>query len=116
MKKKKSSLLVFSRRNSSEVEEKDVRVIRVNYNDHQQLVQALENVHTVISCIADLDESCRGAQIALLNASYADAIIQFAQGEVEYPATLNQRFPQLKLTRIDEFIEKWWDGKQGLIF
>jgi len=89
VKKKKSSLLVFSRRNSSEVEEKDVRVIRVNYNDHQQLVQALENVHTVISCIADFDESCRGAQIALLNASivagvrrfapsYAVAMIQFA--------------------------------------
>jgi hypothetical protein len=46
---------------------------------------------------------------------YQDAMAQFAQGEVEYQPTLNECFPQMKLAKIDEFIEKWWGGKKGQV-
>jgi hypothetical protein len=51
----------------------------------------------------------------LFDSFYQDAMIQFAQGEVEYQPTLNGHFPQIKLTKIDEFIEKWWNNKKGQV-
>ncbi len=52
----------------------------------------------------------------LLDNLYQDAMVQFAQGEVEYPPTLNERFPEIKLTKIEEFLEKWWGDKKGQMF
>jgi acetolactate synthase small subunit len=77
----KYSVIVFSRRESLSLIAKGVTVVSVDYNDHQRLVQALQDVHTVISCIADLNESCRDAQLALLKAALAAGVKRFAPSE-----------------------------------
>jgi len=77
----KYSVIVFSRQESADLVAKGVTVISVNYNDHNQLVKALENVHTVISCISDLNEACRDAQLALLKASLEAGVKRFAPSE-----------------------------------
>jgi uncharacterized protein YbjT (DUF2867 family) len=75
------SVVVFSRHESSDLVAKGAIVVSVDYNNHNQLVKALQHVHTVISCISDLNESCRDSQIALINASLAADVKRFAPSE-----------------------------------
>ncbi|CAF0759888.1 unnamed protein product [Adineta ricciae] len=77
----KYAVIVFSRQQPSNPVPKGVTLIIVDYNDHYQLHQTLKNVHTVISCIGDLDESCRDAQIALLHACLKAGVKRFAPSE-----------------------------------
>jgi hypothetical protein len=85
----KYSVIVFSRRDSLSLIAKGVTVVSVDYNDHKQLVQALQDVHTIISCIADLNESCRDAQLALLKAALAAGVKRFAPSEWAGPSEKN---------------------------
>jgi dTDP-4-dehydrorhamnose reductase len=85
----KYSVVVFSRRPSPNLETKGVAIVSVDYNDHNQLVRALQGVHTVISCIADMNESCRDSQLALLKASVAADVKRFAPSEWAGPSDKN---------------------------
>jgi hypothetical protein len=85
----KYSVVVFSRQESSNQTIKDVTVISVDYNDHSQLVTALQNVHTVISCIADMNDACRDAQLALLKASVEAGVKRFLPSEWAGPSEKN---------------------------
>lgn len=85
----KYSVIVFSRRESPSLVAKGVSVISVDYSNHNQLVQALQDVHTVISCIADLNESCRDSQLALLKAALAAGVKRFAPSEWAGPSEKN---------------------------
>ncbi|UJR32309.1 hypothetical protein I4U23_019773 [Adineta vaga] len=53
--------------------------------------------------------------VNLIDTLYPDSMVHFARGEVEYEPTLNQRFSEMKLTKIDEFIEKWWSNREGQV-
>ncbi len=45
-----------------------------------------------------------------------EASIATCQGEFDYEPTLNKKFPQIEPTTIQEFINKWWDRKEGQTF
>jgi hypothetical protein len=45
-----------------------------------------------------------------------EIFIAMCQGELDYEATLNKKFPEIQPTTIDEFINKWWGGKEGQTF
>jgi acetolactate synthase small subunit len=85
----KYSVIVFSRQDSFNLVPNGVTVVMVDYNNHSQLVKALHDVHTVISCIADMNESCRDSQIALLNASLEAGVKRFAPSEWAGPSEKN---------------------------
>ena len=42
--------------------------------------------------------------------------ISVCYGEFDYHATLNPKCPQIHPTTIEEFVEKWWNGKEQEIF
>ena len=74
----KYNVIIFSRRQLTYY---PTNVVTVDYNNHQQLVEALQNVHTVISCIADINQSCCDSQLALLKASIEAGVKRFAPSE-----------------------------------
>jgi hypothetical protein len=45
-----------------------------------------------------------------------EVLIATCQGEFNYEATLNQKIPAIRPTNIDEFVYKWWSGKEGQTF
>jgi dTDP-4-dehydrorhamnose reductase len=83
------SVIVFSRQESSNLTINSVTIVSVDYNNHTHLVKALQDVHTVISCIGDIDDSCREAQLALLKASVEAGIKRFAPSEWAGPSEKN---------------------------
>ena len=46
----------------------------------------------------------------------AQFFIAMCQGEFNYEATLNNKCPQIHPTTIEEFVEKWWVGKEEQTF
>ncbi|CAF3362219.1 unnamed protein product [Rotaria sp. Silwood2] len=45
-----------------------------------------------------------------------EAFIAMAQGESDFEAILNAKFPEIQPMTIDEFLTKWWGDKKGQIF
>ncbi len=45
-----------------------------------------------------------------------DVYIALCQGEYDFQATLNQKYPGISPMTIEEFVNKWWGGKEGQIF
>jgi hypothetical protein len=42
-----------------------------------------------------------------------EAFVAFCQGEFDIETTLNQKFPEIKPITVEEFVTKWWGGKEG---
>lgn len=45
-----------------------------------------------------------------------EVFVAVSQGEFDYEGTLNQKCPQISPTTIEEFVNKWWGGKEGQTF
>ena len=81
---KKYSLKVFTRQDPSSVPEltaKGAKVIKVDYSNHQSLVQHLQGVHTVIVTLISIEESGITSQVNLLNACLEAKVKRFAPSE-----------------------------------
>jgi hypothetical protein len=46
----------------------------------------------------------------------AEAFTAICQGEFDIEPNLNEKFPQITPTTINEFIQQWWSGKENEIF
>ncbi len=44
-----------------------------------------------------------------------EVFIAVCQGEFDYEPTLNKKCAQISSTTIEEFVDKWWGGKEGHI-
>lgn len=84
----KHKLVLLSRSEQPEFAAQGVDVRPVDYNNHAQLVQALEGVHTVLSVIGGSPEAIRDAQLALLPACKEAGVKRFAPSE--YAGTTNE--------------------------
>ena len=45
-----------------------------------------------------------------------EVYVGMCQGEFDVEPTLNQKFPQIVPTTIEQFLIEWWEGKEGLTF
>lgn len=45
-----------------------------------------------------------------------EVFVTMAQGECNFEATLNTKFPDIQPMKIEEFLKKWWDTKEGQVF
>jgi hypothetical protein len=45
-----------------------------------------------------------------------EVYIAVCKGEFDFEATLNQKLPEVVPTTIEEFVNKWWGGKEGQTF
>jgi len=81
---KKYTVKVFSRQDpsvSADLTAKGADVVQVDYSNHASLVKELQGVHTVISSLISLDDSCIQSQINLLNACLEAKVKRFAPSE-----------------------------------
>lgn len=80
-KNNKHNFIVLSRSKNAEFTALGVDVRPVDYNNHEQLVEALQGVHTVLSTIAGSAEAIRDAQLALVPAMLEAGVKRFAPSE-----------------------------------
>ena len=45
-----------------------------------------------------------------------EAFLALCQGEYDFKPTLNEKFPEIVPTTINEFLNQWWGGKEGQTF
>ncbi|TPX69822.1 hypothetical protein SpCBS45565_g02240 [Spizellomyces sp. 'palustris'] len=77
----KYRVVVLSRTPNPSLTTLGVDVRPIDYTSHTSLVKALENVHTVISCIATEGEALVAVQIKLIHAAEAAGVKRFAPSE-----------------------------------
>ncbi|KAK5684967.1 hypothetical protein LTS10_003042 [Elasticomyces elasticus] len=74
-------LVLLSRSEKPDLAALGVEVRPVDYSDHSQLVEALKDVHTLLSVIGGSLEAMRYAQLALIDAAKEVGIKRFAPSE-----------------------------------
>ena len=79
--KNKHKIVLLSRSEQSEFAAQGVDVRPVDYNNHKQLVEALSDVHTVLSVIGGSPDAIRDAQLATLAAAKEAGVKRFAPSE-----------------------------------
>ena len=77
----KHKLILLSRSEQPELAAQGIEVRPVDYNNHAQLVKALEGVHTVLSVIGGSPDAIRDAQLALIPACKEAGVQRFAPSE-----------------------------------
>lgn len=77
--------IVLGRSKNAELAALGVDVRPVDYNDHEQLVQALQGVHTVLSTIGGDVDAIKNAQLALVPAMVEAGVKRFAPSEYAFP-------------------------------
>ena len=77
----KHNIVLLSRTANPEFTAKGVDVRPVDYNNHAQLVKALEDVHTLLSVIGGSPEAIKSAQLALIPACQEAGVKRFAPSE-----------------------------------
>lgn len=80
-KSNKHNIVLLSRSEQPEFSAQGVDVRPVDYNNHKQLVLALEDVHTVLSVIGGSPEAIKDAQLATLAAAKEAGVKRFAPSE-----------------------------------
>ena len=85
---RKHRLVLLSRSPQPEFTAKGVDVRPVDYNNHQELVNALNDVHTVLSVIGGDGNAIKSAQLALISACQEAGVKRFAPSE--YAGTDNE--------------------------
>ncbi|UKZ49229.1 hypothetical protein TrVGV298_003474 [Trichoderma virens] len=83
---KKHQLVILSRSPRPELEEQGAIVKIVDYSSHEQLTNALQGVHTVLSCIWAYGPAVGTLQIALLEAAKEAKVKRFVPSEWSIPA------------------------------
>jgi hypothetical protein len=79
--KGKHNLVLLSRSNQPELVAQGVDVRPVDYSNHEQLVEALRDVHTVLSVIGGSEEAMKNGQLALIPACEEAGVKRFAPSE-----------------------------------
>ncbi len=77
----KYKLVLLSRSEQPDISARGVDVRPVDYANHQQLVQALADVHTVLSVIGGDGDAMKTAQLALIAACEEAGVKRFAPSE-----------------------------------
>ncbi len=77
----KHNLILLSRNAQPDLSARGIDVRPVDYANHQQLVSALEGVHTVLSVIGGGPEAMESAQLALIPACKEAGVTRFAPSE-----------------------------------
>ena len=77
----KHNIVLLSRSQQPEFTAQGIDVRPVDYNNHDQLVKALEGVHTVLSVIGGSAEAIRTAQLNLIPACKEAGVTRFAPSE-----------------------------------
>lgn len=77
----KHKIVLLSRTEQPDLTAQGVDVRPIDYDNHKQLVQALSDVHTVLSVIGGSPEAIRNAQIAVLTACKEAGVKRFAPSE-----------------------------------
>ncbi|KAL5095472.1 hypothetical protein Trisim1_000247 [Trichoderma cf. simile WF8] len=83
---KKHQLVILSRSPRPELEAQGAIVKVVDYDSHEQLTNALQGVHTVLSCIWAYGPAVGTLQIALLEAAKEAKVKRFVPSEWSIPA------------------------------
>ncbi|KAK4071640.1 uncharacterized protein Triagg1_5878 [Trichoderma aggressivum f. europaeum] len=83
---KKHQLVILSRSPRPELEARGAIVKVVDYDSHEQLTNALQGVHTVLSCIWAYGPAVGTLQIALLEAAKEAKVKRFVPSEWSIPA------------------------------
>lgn len=68
----------------------NLKYTRINYDDHQSLVSALQSVHTVISTTGALGKPMYDTQIAVLNAAIEAGVKRFIPSEFAGQEQVNE--------------------------